>query len=172
MYSRPTRRRSTQQSESSFPLSSDLIVIALARRCITLCVRFPFVSCFLRVPVRTRPSSSPPALRLRSLPCLSYIFVLFSFLSTAPAARSPVVCVAPSVSIDRARALPRIVVFPRITSAPRARVHSYTQYSAFCLRCRCHVTHTNWSRALAASRLVAQDTTPPHNTLVSPRVRE
>src|SRR5882762_11213334 len=126
MYSRPTRRRSTQQSESSFPLSSDLIVIALARRCITLCVHFPFVSCFLRVPVHTRPSSSLPALRLRSLPCLSYVFVLFSFLSTAPAARSPAVCVALSVSIDRARALPRIVVFPRLTSVPRVRAHSYS----------------------------------------------
>src|SRR5882762_8479937 len=46
------------------------------------------------------------------------------------------------------------------------------QYSTFRFRCRCHVTRTNWSRALAASSVVAQDTTHPHNTSISPYFRE
>src|SRR5258706_15578558 len=93
-----TRGRFTpQNTDLVFPISPQFEseLIALARRCITLCVRFPFVLCLLRVPVRTRPFSSPRALRLRSLPHLLCVFIVFLFISTARALRTPA-CPFPS----------------------------------------------------------------------------
>jgi len=165
--------RSFHPTEHSIRLPSspsfDFVVIALARRCITLCVRFPFVLCSLRVPVRTRPFSplSRVAFAFLAAPIVRFRCYFTPFDCACSA--SPAVCVPPPAFSHRARALPRPVVFPRLTSAPRV---SYAQYSAFRRRCRCHVTRTNWSRALAASRLVGQDTTHPHYTLIPPHFRE
>src|SRR5258705_13609704 len=92
MYLHSTRGRFTpQHTDLVFPISPQFEseLIALARRCITLCVRFPFVLCLLRVPVRTRPFSSPRALRLHSLPHLSCVFIVFLFISTARVSRPP-----------------------------------------------------------------------------------
>ena len=82
----------------------------------------------------------------------------------------PCRCVAPPAFSDRARVLPRFVVFPRLTSAPRARVLSYS------------IPH---SSPLPLSRDASQLVTSscrvqvgcsghhsPHNTHISPRVRE
>src|SRR5258705_9812615 len=92
MYLHSTRGRFTpQHTDLVFPISPQFEseLIALARRCITLCVRFPFVLCLLRVPVRTRPFGSPRALRLCSLPHLSCVFISFPFISTALVLRAP-----------------------------------------------------------------------------------
>src|SRR5882762_3596568 len=78
-----------------FPPQFRSELIALARRCITRCVRFPLVLCFLRVPVHTRPFCSPPALCLRSLPHLPCVFICFHSLFPASALRSPA-CSFPS----------------------------------------------------------------------------
>src|SRR5258705_12245572 len=73
MYRHLTRGRfTTQNTDLVFPISPQFEseLIALARRCITLCVRFPFVLCFLRVPMCIRPFSSPVS-RLFAFPRLT-----------------------------------------------------------------------------------------------------
>src|SRR5260221_7252227 len=82
MYECPTRRRTTRESTvCSFPLSPQFEseLIALARRCITLCVRFLSILCFCECLCVLGRLVSPVRLRLRSLPHLSCVFVLFSF---------------------------------------------------------------------------------------------
>jgi len=162
-----------------FPLGSDFVVIALARRCTSLptssiiepvcssfCVAYvsPFVVCFLRVPVCTRPFCSPPALRLRSRPCLPCVHIVFPF-SFARASFA-----LPRLRLSTEPVCPEsLFAFPRLTSASRGPVCTRTHSIP---RCRCHVTQTNWSRAFAASSLVAQDTTHPSNTSIPPHARE
>src|SRR5258705_5677609 len=104
MYLHSTRGRLTpRNSDLSFPFpQSDLELIALARRCITLCLRFPSVLCFLRLPVCIWPFSSPRALRLRSLPHLSCVLIVF-FLFRPRAHCAPL-----RVPSHRARVLPSV----------------------------------------------------------------
>ena len=109
--------------------------------CAPRCVRFPSVllsPCFICVPCR--------------------VFRAFSFYSHSllptPALRSPARSFPSSPCVQYC-CVPTDYVS---AASPRAPV----QYSTLHLCCRCHVTHTNWSRALAASSVVAQDThTPP-----------
>src|SRR5258706_1460095 len=65
-------------------------------------MRFPFVLCFLRVPVCIRPFSSRHVLRLHSLPHLSCVFIVFFLFR--PRAR----CAPLRVPSHRARVLPSV----------------------------------------------------------------
>src|SRR5258705_9245007 len=82
-------------------------------------------------------------------------------------------CAPSHVLSHRARVLPSVQNHLRSHGLRQRREPACTRilhYTSIPLCCRCHVTHTNRSRALAASSLVAQDTTHPPNTLISPHV--
>jgi len=96
-------------SVSPFPLSPDFVVIALARRCITRCVRFPFVLCFLRVPVCIRPFSSPRVfvcVPCRTCRAFSFVFIPFPRVCIAfPCAFLPIEPACPEYFHLRSHAL-------------------------------------------------------------------
>src|SRR5258705_629495 len=183
MYQRPTRRRTTLRIEYPVPPSS-------------VRIRSDRTRAAVHHPLRSY-SSSPCALPASGFACVSLSSCIccecpcalghlvpfctaFSF-PAAPAVRFH--CV--SILFDCARiALPYVSLsIEPVCSLANFQLSSHglrqrreptciPHYPSVPLRCRCHVTHTNWSRALAASSLVAQDTTHPHNTLISPPVRE
>ena len=162
MYECPTRRRTTREStvcSSPFPPQFESELIALARRCITLCVRFLSILCFCECPCVLSRLVLP--LRIvfvfPATPVMRFYY--FPFISTAPALR------APAHPFPSSPCAPQRPVYLRSHGLRqrRAPVCTHTHsYSTFRLRCRCHVTRTRWSRAFAASSWVAQDThTPP-----------
>src|SRR5882762_6346469 len=128
-------------------------LIALTRRCITRCVRFPVRFVFVASTRVYSAVSFTPALRLRSLPHLSCVFIVFSFFSSTPALCSPA---RPFPSSPCAPQRPELLRSHDLRQRHEPAYTRIPHYTSVPLRCRCHVTRTNWSRAFSASRLVAQ----------------
>src|SRR5882762_9295180 len=148
-----------KRTQISFPLSPQFgfELIALARRCITpRCVYYRCLSLSrcVCVPCRTRRAFSLLLHSFRPRPQRVPLPFAFPHLRLA-------------IEPVRSHASRRIPT----TYVSSESVHSYSSYFVFRLRCRCHVTRTNWSQALAASRLVALDTTHPQCIYFTARSR-
>src|SRR5882762_9823923 len=129
-------------------------------------MRFPLDLCFLRVPVRTRPFCFPPALCSPSLPHLPCVSICFHSLFSASALRSPArsfpsspcvqsifVCV-PTPYISAASLCALSYSIPHSSPLPLSRDAGQLVTSSCRVQVGCSGHHS------------------PHNTHISPRVRE
>src|SRR5258705_4025089 len=139
MYLHSTRGCFTpQNTDLVFPISPQFEseLIALARRCITLCLP-------------ARVAFAFPAAPVLHFHCFSFYFDRARI--ARPCVSLPIEPVCSPAS--------RIICVPTAyVSAARTCALALVQYSTFRFRCRCHVTQTRWSRAFAPSSWVAQDT--------------